>query len=882
MNPPKWMTGLFRWYCRKDMVDAIEGDLNELYQRRVESIGRKRANILYLVNIIMFFQPFAIRKRSKNPQLNSFDMFRNYLIIAFRSIKKTKSISAINIAGMAIGIACFMLMSSYVINEYSFDKFHDKSGRIVRLNYSYEARGKTSAVARVAFPLKRRLLSEYPEVDKVVRFYINRMDASTLKYEDKLFTEDKIYFTDPEIFSVFDFKILKGNAENALVEKNSIVLSEEMAEKYFGKENPIGKALLFKNSDALQVTGVYQKAASSHLDFDFLVPIELQRQRWKGEASNNGYDLEEDWRWSGAWTYVLLKDASLKDSFDRRLFEDGVDLFGRVENPTVDFNYHSQKLADIHLHSNLISEISTNGSINKVYGFAAIALLILLIACINFINLTTAQSSTRAKEIGLRKVMGAHKKHLVFQFITESIVITLISTGLGLLLLEILIPVFNSFLNQEVSIPYVQVPVIMVFIFCGALLVGTFAGFYPSFYLSRLKPVRVLKGNLVKSKNAFNLRKTLVITQFIVSNILIIGILVIQMQMDFIKGKSLGFDKDQIIVLEHGSKIDDEYRLFKSKLINNPRIASMNLGYVAGTGDWSQTFRVEGEELAEAKSLGFKNIGYDFMNMFGTELVAGRSFSKDFATDSSSAIMLNEAAVRTFGWTNEEALGKSFSWIGGSDNKTRYQTKVIGIMKDANFESLYQPVKPSVFKLSFFGDVAIKFNASNTQELLAAINEVEESWNEIAPNWPFEFSFLDQQIEAQYENDEKLGRMVQFFAFLAIFIACMGLFGLATFTVKNRLKEIGIRKVLGASMVEIVTSIMNGFLKLVAISFIISVPIGYFLSDGWLADFAYRIEPSPMVFLLAGISSLLVAGLTILSQSLNAAKSDPVTTLRYE
>ncbi|MEO9484501.1 MAG: ABC transporter permease [Ekhidna sp.] len=877
------MRRFFRWYCRKDMVDAIEGDLLELYRRRVFSLGKTRANLLYLLNVIMFFQPFALKRKSKTyAKLTTIDMLRNYLLIAIRTIKKTKSIAAINIIGMAIGISSFMMMVSYVVTELSYDKFHKNADRIVRLNYSYETRGETSTVSRVSFPLKHRLLEKYPEVEKVARFYINRMDASTLKYDDKSFTEEKIYFSDPEVFEIFDFPLAQGDPSTALIAKNSIVLSQAMAKKYFGDENPIGKSLLYKNSDQLQVTGIFKKSFRSHLDFDFLVPVELQRQRWKGDGSNKGYDLEEDWRWSGSWTYVLLKDAFLKNDFDIRLLEDGTDLFGRVDNPSVDFNYQSQQLADIHLYSNMISEISSNGSISQVYAFAAVAILILLIACINFVNLTTAQSVNRAKEIGLRKVMGAHRKHLIGQFITESTVITLLSTALGLLLLELLIPLFNSFLDQDVSIPYIQVPILMILIFFGALIVGGLAGFYPSFYLSRLKPVKVLKGKLIDSRSNFSLRKVLVITQFIVSNTLIIGILAIQMQMDYIKGKDLGFDKDQVIILDHGSKIDDEFKLFKSKLINNPRISQLNLGYVAGTSGWQQSFRVEGEAISEAKSLGFKHISHDFMDMFNTELVAGRNFSNEFPTDSSSAVMLNEAAVKTFGWSNAEALGKRFSWVGGSDNKTRFETKVIGVMKDANFESLYQPVRPSVFTLSNFGDVSIKFNVGDRKELLLAIDEVEQVWNELAPSWPFEFTFLDQQIEAQYQKEEKLGMMIQFFAFLAIFIACMGLFGLATFTVKTKLKEIGIRKVLGARLAEIVFGIMKGFLALVVVSFVISVPVGYFLSDSWLQDFAYRIDLSPFIFLIAGIASLLVAGLTILSQSLNAAKTDPAKTLRYE
>ena len=864
------------------MIDAVEGDLFELYTRRIKRIGKKRSNLLYFFNVLTFFQPFAIQRNQPNRRLNTIDMFRNYLRIAVRTLMKTKSVAAINILGLAIGIASFIMIISYVINEFSFDTFHNKADRIVRVIYSYEARGETRTISRIAFPLKYRLLESYPEVEKVVRFYQNRIDATTLKYEDNLFTEEKIYFTDPEVFDVFDFKLVVGDPSTALATMNSIVLTEEAAMKYFGKENPMGKTILYKNDNLLEVKGIVKKTGKSHIDFDFLVPVELQRQRWIGEESNNGYDLEKDWKWSGSWMYVLLKNASMVDAFNERLDKDGEDLFGRVENPRVDYNHHSQPLLDIHLNDELVSEIGVTGNLKQVYGFAVIAFLILIIACINFVNLTTAQSTNRAKEIGLRKVMGAQRKNLIGQFITESVLVTFIASIFGLLLLELMVPIFNNFMDQDLSIPYLRIPQIAGAIFLGTIVIGILAGAYPSFYLSKLLPVTTLKGTFAGTKSNSGVRKLFVITQFVVSNILILGIIVIHLQIEFIKGKDLGFEREQTIVMKHGTKMDDHFQVLKTRLMENPKVAGVSQGYVAGTGDWVQSFRVEGEDTEEGKSLGFKHIGFDFLEFFGLEMASGRYFSPSFGTDSTSAILINEATARVMGWSNEEALGKSFSWYGGSDNKTFYKTKVIGVMKDANFESLYEPVQPSVFKLSFFGDIAIKFKANSTDELFTAVEAAEEVWSDISPQWPFEFTFLDQYIQDQYKKEERLGQMIQFFAALAIFIACMGLFGLATFTVERRTKEIGVRKVLGAGIWRIAFTIMKGFLLLVVFSLIISVPVGYYLSQNWLHDFAYRIDLHPFIFIVSSIASVLVAGLAVLSQSLSAAKLDPVVTLRYE
>lgn len=875
-SPPGWMTRFLRWYCRKDLSAGIEGDLYELYVRRVKKLGKRRSDLLYFLNTLLFFQPFAMKKIVSNQRLNTLDMFQNYLRIAYRSLLRTKTVSLITILGLAIGISSFIVMMAYVVGELSYDKFNSKADRISRVYYSYESRGATTSVCRAAFPLKYRLLSKYPEVEKVVRFHKDYNDAPTLEYKDRLFTEEKIFFTDPEVFDVFDFPFLVGDPKEALRSTNSIVMTDAAAEKYFGDENPIGKTILYKNKNQLVVTGILSKSTHSHIDFDFLVPLELQRQCGIAER---GYDFEKDNKWSGAWIYVLLKDASLLKSFNVRFHEDGVDLFGRVKKPRVDFHYSSLPLLDIHLKSDMIAEMESNGDINQVYGFAVIAFLILIIACLNFINLTTAQSTTRAKEIGLRKVMGAYQSNLIWQFIIESILVTFISTVLSLLLLEITVPVFNEFMGQHISIPYFKVPILILLFLTGSILVGGLAGTYPSFYLSRLNPVKTLKGRFHRDKSGSGIRRTIVVGQFIVSNILIIAILVIHLQMNFIKNKNLGFDKEQTIVLAHGSKIEKEFELFQSRLSSLPKVESVNLGYVAGKEDWVQSYNIEGKIREEGKSMGLKIVGFDFLDFYELEMASGRYFSRSFSTDSTQGIVINEAAARTFGWTNEEAIGKKFSWSGR--NSTR-ESRVIGVMKDANFESLYKPIKPSVFRLGFFGDVAIKLGVDDSGQLISAISEIDDIWMELFPQWPFEFTFLDQEIAGQYEKEERLGQMLRFFALLAIFISCMGLFGLATFTVKKRTKEIGVRKVLGAGIINIIIVIMKGFLVLIGISFIFSIPAGYYISSHWLRDFEYRIYLSPLVFLGAGIISVTIAGLAIISQSWNAAKTNPVHTLKHE
>ena len=809
-------------------------------------------------------------------------MFRNYLKIAYRNLVRSRSYAAINIFGLAIGLAAFIVMTTYVRHELSYDRFHQKSDRIFRIGYQYVANGTSTEVAKSAFPLKPMLLSEYPEVEQVVRFYENRQDATTLKYEDNHFTEESILFVDPEVFQVFDFELEEGDPNTALSKMNSIVMTRKVARKYFGNDDPMGKVIEYKNDDLLKVTGILKEVpGNSHLTFDILVPMELQRQRWIRGNGNNGYDFEQDWKWSGSWMYVLLKTPEAIHSFNAKFYEEGKDFFGR--NSRVEYHHSGMPLTDIHLHSDMAGEFQANGNERQIYGFGVVAILILVIACINFVNLSTARSARRAKEVGLRKVMGALKPQLVGQFIAESVLIALVAMLIAVFLVEAMLPFFNRFMDKSLEIPYAEQPWIVLIYLAGVLCIGIIAGLYPAFYLSRFQPVKTLKGHTSSGTAGNNrMRKVLVTSQFLVSNLLIIGILVVQSQLDYIQRKDLGFNKDQVLILKHGNKLEDDFDLFNKRIKTSPFVTAANLGYVAGTRDWTQSFRIEGQVREEAKSIGIKHVGFDFKEMFGLELVEGRYFSREMFKDSRSAVLLNEKAVERFGWTNEEALNKRISYVGGSDNKTLFECKVIGVLADAHLESLYKPIRPSVFKFALWGDISIKLNVSNIEEIRTALSDIETVWNDMSPQWPFEYEFLDDVIADQYIKEERLSQTVQYFAFLAVFVACLGLFGLASFTVQERTKEIGVRKVLGASTNSILVLVSKNFLVLIGLSFLISIPLGLYLGNSWLQEFEYRTTIGPIIFLVSGLTSLFIAALAVAGQSMKAARSNPIKTLRYE
>jgi len=808
-------------------------------------------------------------------------MLKNYIKIAFRNILKKRVFSFINVLGLSIGLAACLMIITFVLHELSFDKFHTKGERIHRIHFTYQAEGGLTEVAKVPFPIKPILLERYPEVEDVARFFNNNASNSypILQYGENKFSEEKFFFADPNIFEVFDFKLKSGNPETALANHESVVITQRVATKYFGNEDPLGKTIRYQNNTDLTVTGVLEaNPTSSHLTFDFIAPINLQRFLWMNGPGNNGYDFEQDWNWAGAWVYVLLKEGT-----DEKVFEQKIQAIANefINEPGENkYALTTEALLDIHLYSNVDRGVNTSGSIEQVYGFIGIAILLLIIACINFMNLATAQSAQRAKEVGLRKAMGASRSSLVLQFLGESLIIVLCATVLAGLLTELLMPSFNQMTGKNLSIEYFENPFWLVSIIGGAVLIGIAAGSYPAFFLSKFQPVKTLKGRPEKEKQGtFSIRQLLVIIQFSLSTLLIIGILTISAQLDFIRNKELGFNKEQIIVLKNGNQLNNLFDVYKNELLRDHRVIAVSQGHVPGRSNWSQTFTIAGIE--GTTRMGIKHVDENFIPMYDLEVVSGRGFTNS-KSDSTEAIMLNEAAVRLLGWTNEEAVGQSMSYVGGNDNQTKFDTKVVGVLKDAHFSSLHREISPAVFKLSYWGDVAIKLKLEEFNDYQEVLALAETSWNVVLPDWPFEYSFLDEDINALYTSEKKLSTTISYAAGLAIIIACLGLFGLVLFTIEQRTKEIGIRKVLGATEAAILKMVSIYFLKIVLIAALVSIPIGFYAGTLWLESFAYRIDLGLGIYVNAVIASVGIALITVSYHVLKASQQNPVESLKQE
>lgn len=879
--PPKWAMKFFRWFCRRDLADAVEGDLLELYARRLEENGRTYANIRFIGHVITFFQPFAFKRTHEQyRQLNPIHMFFNNLKIGFRFMKKHSTFSAINIIGLAMGLSAVILMTLFIADELSYDRFHSKGEDIVRVTYKLETPNATRQGAKLPFPIKEVLISNYPEVNRVARFYFWGSDTPLLEYGDHKHTEDAIYFGEDDVFEVFDFEFVRGNPTSALSDPRSIVLTEKMVTKYFGNEDPMGKIMRYKNQDDLVVRGVLKDIPqNSHIRFDFLLPIELQRQRWMGWGKST-YDLEKDWNWAAAWIYAQVALGT-----DLNEFQDKLQAIAEEHLNTDDqsgFSIEVQPLFDIHLKSEKSAEASPNGNMTQIYGFGAVAVLILFIACINFVNLTAAQTNKRLKELGLRKVMGARKGQLVSQFMAEALIVVTISSLIALVLAYATLPIFNDFTNKSLNLGTDDLPLFMALVIL-MLAIAMLSGLRPSIAAIRISAVQGLanKFNRIRSRQRFN--SGMVVGQFVVSNLLIIGILVVNNQLNFLQNKDLGFDKDQMLMLRHGRSMNEgQYDVFRNKLSGIPEVQNINRGYVAGTGAFTNTFKIVGSPDQDTYSLGIKWIGEGFTDMYNLELIAGRVHDESVTADINSGILINAAAAKALGWTNEESIGKKLSFLPGGATKP-VEIRVIGVLADANFESLYDPVMPSVFRRTQDnggGEITVRLGGVN--DLPGTLARIESIWEEVLPQWPFEFSFLDERIEAQYVKEERLASAIRYFTTLAIFIACLGLFGLASFAVQQRTKEIGVRKVLGASMHSIFTLVSKRFLWLIGFSFLLSTPLGYYLFNLWLQDFAYQVQIGPLVFLLAGLVSILIAFIAIGGQSFKAASSNPVKTLRYE
>ncbi len=804
-------------------------------------------------------------------------MLKNYLKIAFRSIWKDKFFSLLNISGLAIGIACCLLIMTYVNYEMSFDKHFDNSENIQRMVIEGSFNGQDFTGNQLPSPAGQTFVDQIPEVLNKVRF---RTSGSwVVKYEDQVFNENEVVWSDPSFFEVFSVNVLRGHAKEALTRKNTMAISQSVAKKYFGDEDPLGKVLKFDDTDNYEITAVYEDIPdNTHFHFDMIQSFITREREYNDPA----------WLNQNYQTYLVLAPGASFDNVNNKINEIAIDKmslelkqyldmsFEQFEAAGNSFNYFIQPLEEVHLMSDNYGGFEPEGDITYVYIFTAIAAFILVIACINFMNLSTARSANRAKEVGLRKVMGSLRHQIVNQFISESVLITLMAGLLGLGLAVIVIPFFNDFADRQMNIDFLaNLPIV----FGGSFLVGFLSGLYPAFFLSAFTPAKVLKGNLSLGMKSGGLRKVLVTFQFFISILLIIATFSILNQLQYIQNKKLGFDKDRVLVLHNAFMLNDNREPMKNAVLQNPDVLNATFsGFLPTWSNRSSTVFFPDAIIDQDRGQVMQNwrVDYEYLETFGMEMKKGRFFSEDYGADS-TAIIINESAAKAFGM--EEIDGRVVGMFDDSpENLTRFN--VIGIIEDFHFESLKAKIAPLAMRL---GTNTSYLNIKlNTDDYQAVIADMEDKWNEFAPGQPFEYTFLDDRFTNMYETESKLGDIFLVFAVLAIVIACLGLFGLAAFTAEQKTKEVGIRKVLGASLGQLLYLMSREISILIAISFAIATAIGVYGVNWWMQDFEYHPEINPLVFILAGAGAFLVAILTMSYQSVKVAIANPVKALRNE
>jgi putative ABC transport system permease protein len=810
-------------------------------------------------------------------------MFKNYFRIAARHLKKQKMYSAIKIGGFAFSIAACLLIALYIRDELRYDKNWTYADRIYRITGEYKFEGKLQTGADWPAPMAKALKTDFPEVEESGRlmphplFYcagsnqVRRTDVAQNNYEEG-FT-----YADQDMLNILRAPMIYGDREHALDEPNTMVISKRKADKYFPNQDPVGKTMILNNDNnrIYKIGGVIQDFPStSHLRYDFLLTM-TGYQLWDNEQTT--------WDASNYYTYVLLKPGTDARQFQSKLKliidKYYVQRMKQAGDPQADDIGKNAKLlvqpiTNIHLYSYDVDDDLEKGDIRFVWLFGAIAVFILVIACINFINLSTAKSANRAKEVGLRKVVGSNRGGLVKQFLTESILFSVLSFILGLVIAVLLLPYFNTLAAKSLAIPWTAwwlLPLMIV----AAIAVGVMAGLYPSFYLSAFRPINVLKGQLSRGSKNSLLRNGLVVFQFTTSIILIIGTLVIYKQTHFMLNKKVGFDKDQVMLIQGTNTLDNKFEAFKNELLKSSEIKSATIGDylpIAGTKRDGNTFHKEGKLKEDIGVFTQKwQVDYDYLKTMGMHVIEGRYFSKDMASDS-EATVINQTMAKKLGLTNP---------IGQRIENGWQKFTVIGVMEDFNFESMRQEVTPLCLVLSKYSStiVAVKISGLDTKQ---AISYASNVWKSFSPNQAFRYTFLDESFANMYANVQRTGNIFTSFAVLAIIIACLGLFALSAFMAEQRNKEIGIRKVLGASVSAITAMLSKDFVKLVVISIIIASPVAYWAMTKWLQDFAYRISISWWMVAVAGLSAIIIALLTISFQSIKAALMNPVKTLRTE
>ncbi len=875
LKPPRLPLRFFRWFCHPKLRDHIEGDLMEVYHERLKELGKRKADLKFIADVLLLFRPSIVKPTKGYRNLNNYGMIKSYFKIGWRHLLMNKSLFAINITGLSVGIATCLIIMLFVVDELSFDRFNEKAERIVRVVLKGKVNGEVIREAVTPAPVTPTLVKEFPEVSLGTR--LRRMGSPKIRYQNNTYRNSKIAFVDPNFFEVFTLPFLEGNPKTALAEPHTIVITKEQALKFFGNEDPINKVLDFKETgDQYKVTGVIDKVpTNSHFHFDLFASME-------GLPDSK----ENNWMASNYFNYVVLQDGTDFKTFESKLpaiiekyMGPQVEQMGMTyqkfrENGN-EIGLFVQPLTDIHLHSDFASqtELEPGGNIKSLYIFGAVAIFMLLIACINFMNLATAAATKRCKEVGVKKVLGSRNGQLVNQFLVESFISTALAFLLAAVVVVAALPMFNHLSGKVLDIDFLLKPKMIAGIFISGMVITLLAGSYPAFYLSSFKAISALKNKLNNSRGT-GIRSSLVVFQFVISACLIVAIIIVNQQMSFIQSKEIGYDRDQLLVLRESYLLGTNESVFRNQIVSDSRVERITMsGFVpAGPSDNNMTNVFPGDQKELIRRTLVYNIDDQYIPTMGMKLVMGRNFSSTPAVDSTHVIV-NETAVRIFG-IDKNPIGQILT----VNNGTRKLT-VIGVMKDFHFKSLHETIAPLIMLNNPYGGLIIRTKSKKIADLLASL---DSKWKSFNTDEPFSYALLDELYNETYVTEQKTGSILEIFGGLTIFIACLGLFGLVTFTAEQRTKEIGIRKVLGANITQIVSMLSKDLIILVAVSFVIAFPLGYYLMDKWLQDFAYKIEIQWWVFVSTGLTTLVIAAFTMSFKTILSALKNPVDSLRSE
>ena len=807
-------------------------------------------------------------------------MLKNYLKVALRNLWKNKSFSFINIVGLAIGLATCLLIVLFVQDELNYDCYNVNADRIYRVDGDIQFGGSHFILAVMPPVMSSTLVKDYPQVQAAVRF--RDYGGFLVKKGNENIQENHVVYTESSVFNVFTLPMIAGDPKTALTDPHSLVITRSTAMKYFNRTDVVGQNMIINDTGNYKITGVMEDIPTqSHFNFDFFVALSESKEA-----------KEYNWLSNNFPTYILVKPGTDAKALEtkingivneyvypqaQQLLNINKDEFAKSGNYV---KYSLMPLTQIHLHSNKVAELGANSNIEYIYIFSAIAIFILLIACVNFMNLSTARSANRAKEVGVRKVIGSLRSNLIAQFLSESILISFFALLLSLVLVVLLLPLFNQFSGKEILLSSVSLSWMLPVLLLIVVVVGLLAGSYPAFFLSRFQPIEVLKGKYSSGFKSSWLRSSLVVFQFAISIMLIVGTVVIYNQLSYIRNKDLGYNRDQVLIVHSCYPLGQQAKTFKDEVTKLPGVQSSTMTGYLPTGMYrsnSPLFQDATLDQSKAVSTQCWQVDENYIPTLGMKLLAGRNFSKDFATDS-DAIIINQSEAKLLSF--KDPVGQNLYYLENLEGKKIKAFHIIGVVKDFNFNSLRETVTPmALFNQEEHGDLALRINTDNIPHL---VSQIEDKWKAMAPGQPFDYSFMDDDFNAAYKSEQRIGKIFIAFAILAIVIACLGLFGLVTYAAEQRTKEIGIRKVLGATVTNIIAMLSKDFLKLVLIAAVIAFPVAWFGMNKWLQDFAYRVNIGWWIFCTAGLLAVLIALLTVSFQAIKAAIANPVRALRSE